>query len=275
MITSSANILFAAVGDVHGKMQAMVDLLEAWESRAGQHIAFVLQTGDFEPHRNEADLETMAAPSKYKQVGDFPHFAAGHSDFPWPVHFIGGNHEPYGFLDQFPHGARIAPNCHYLGRVEATCLAGLRIVSLTGVFREKDYHSTRPAVDYMNRISNKVFTAFTETDIERALSFGAADVLVLHDWPADIVTPADLSRVEQQCRRLRYKQLGNAYSRLLVELLNPQLVLCGHMHMRYETELETSDGTISRIYCLGRVEQGRDGFAVFGITPTGKIIEVT
>jgi lariat debranching enzyme len=100
-------------------------------------------------------------------------------------------------------------------------------------------------------------------------------MLVLHDRPEDILEPSDLNAVEQPCRRLRYKQLGNEYSRLLVNLLNPQLVLCGHMHMRYETELETSDGTMARIYCLGRVEHGRDGFVVFRVTPNGAITAVT
>ena len=206
----AGDTLFAAVGDVHGEMHAMVSLAESWEAQSGLRISFVLQTGDFEPHRHETDLQTMAAPSKHKRVGDFPDFAAGSSSFPWPVYFIGGNHEPYGFLDQHPQGAQIAHNCHYLGRVALTVLSGLRVVSLTGIYREKDYSGKRPPVDSLGTISNKVFASFNETDIDAALSYDHADVLVMHDWPADIVHPEDLSKVQAQCRRLRFATWGTS-----------------------------------------------------------------
>jgi lariat debranching enzyme len=265
---------FAAAGDVHGHMHALVDLIESWEHETNQAISFVLQTGDFEPHRNAKDLQTMAAPAKYKRVGDFPNFVSGHSAFPWPVYFIGGNHEPYGFLDQYPTGEWIVSNCRYLGRVGQITLAGLRIVFLSGIFRERDFPMPRPSVDIISKLSNKVFTAFTEADVERALSFESADILLLHDWPSDIVHSADEERFKQQCRRLRYEHLGNPYSRMLVELLAPQLVLCGHIHMPYEAEIEVAGGSVAKIRCLGRVDQGREGLAVFRIDVSGKIYPV-
>jgi len=267
----AGDTLFAAVGDVHGEMHAMVSLAESWEAQSGLRISFVLQTGDFEPHRHETDLQTMAAPSKHKRVGDFPDFAAGSSSFPWPVYFIGGNHDPYGFLDQHPQGAQIAHNCHYLGRVALTVLSGLRVVSLTGIYREKDYSGKRPPVDSLGTISNKVFASFNETDIDAALSYDHADVLVMHDWPADIVHPEDLSKVQAQCRRLRFAHLGNQYSRLLVGLLNPQLVLCGHMHIPYEAQIRNSADATSKVHCLGRASQGSDGLEVFRIDKDGEV----
>jgi len=274
-MSEPSEIVFAAVGDVHANMHAFVDLVTDWERESGTRVAFVLQTGDFEPHRDEADLQTMAAPAKHKRVGSFPDFANGSATFPWPVYFIGGNHEPYGFLDQHPDGEWIAENCRYLGRAGAVTLAGLRIVFLTGIHREADFRSTRAPVERINHVPNKAFTAITEGDIEKALSFESADVLMMHDWPEGIVSPSDHGFFEQNCRRLRLQQLGNPYGRLLVELLAPRLVFCGHMHMRYRAELEASGGSATSVYCLGRVEQGRDGLAVFGVSSDGEISEIT
>jgi len=268
-------IIFAAIGDVHANMHAFVDVVQGWEQEVGASVSFVLQTGDFEPHRDEADLQTMAAPAKHKQVGSFPEFVSGQAAFPWPVYFIGGNHEPYGFLDQHPDGTWIADNCRYLGRVGTITLEGLRIVFVSGIHREADFGSTRPPAERISKIPNRRFTAITEADIEAALSFESADILMMHDWPEGIVSPSDHDFIEQHCRRLRLQQLGNPYGRLLVELLAPKLVFCGHMHMRYQAELKASEGGSARIYCLGRVEQGRDALAVFRVSSEGQIHEIT
>ncbi|MDJ0554323.1 MAG: metallophosphoesterase [Microcoleaceae cyanobacterium MO_207.B10] len=97
MFDNHQDIYFAVVGDVHGHIYKMIGLLQNWENYSGQKLTFILQVGDFEPHRNEADLATMDAPTKYRKLGDFPDFYEQRSIFPWPIWFIGGNHEPYGF----------------------------------------------------------------------------------------------------------------------------------------------------------------------------------
>ena len=72
--------------------------------------------GDFEPHRNENDLNSMTAPSKYRKLGDFHQYYEGKRIFSWPVHSIGGNHEQYAFLDKSIDGFEITPNYSYIGR---------------------------------------------------------------------------------------------------------------------------------------------------------------
>lgn len=96
---------FAVVGDVHGDHWAMIRLLNGWEKSRRKSLDFVLQVGDFEPHRSESDLATMAAPAKYRNLGDFPIFARGEAQFPWPLCFIGGNHEPSAFSMPCPMAA--------------------------------------------------------------------------------------------------------------------------------------------------------------------------
>lgn len=177
---SQDNIYFAAVGDVHGYIYQMLGLLQSWEVKHQQKLNFVLQVGDFEPHRNREDLMTMDAPTKYKKLGDFAHFYQHQAHFPYPLYFIGGNHEPYGFLDSFPDGKEIAPNFHYLGRVNAINLFGLKIICVSGIYKP-DLFTFRPLIDEIEFHSNKKYIGFTEAEIARAIDYQNADILMMHE----------------------------------------------------------------------------------------------
>jgi lariat debranching enzyme len=266
--------IFAAVGDVHGHHHEMVRLIEEWESYNHKRIAFVLQVGDFEPHRNEADLESMAAPAKYRAVGDFPDFYAGEVEFPWPVYFIGGNHEPYGFLDTTESGQRVAENCIYLGRAGATEIEGLKVVGLSGIFNKDKFSDQHPGLDELSIRKKKDYTYFNKDDVDRAVEFGSADVLMVHEWPTDIIAEADRGFFEQQRRSMRYDSVGNEYARVLIDLLSPRLVLCGHMHKKYRNKIRLTSGAVVDVCCLSSVHQGADSTAFFRIGEDGSIEEI-
>ena len=206
-----APVTFAAVGDVHGAMHAMVRLLDGWETAHRRHIDFVLQVGDFEPHRHEADLESASIPTKYRDLGDFPDFAAGRARFDWPIYFIGGNHEPFGFLESMPNGGLAAPNCRYLGRVGRVEVGGLTVVGLTGIYSELGLGG-RPPRHAMARTKKKLYAYFSEEDVERAISHGRADVLVLHEWPRGAIQP-DQRRACAACAARRAPPTSAASSR--------------------------------------------------------------
>lgn len=275
-IPSYQDTYFAAVGDVHGQMYAMLGLLQAWESRHRQKLAFVLQVGDFEPHRHAADLATMDAPNRYRKLGEFSNFYAGKAEFPWQIYFIGGNHEPYGFLDLIPAGGEVAMNCYYLGRVGACKLAGLKIVGLSGIYQKNLFlHTARPDVTQIASRSNKDYIGFIQSDIDRAIEFESADILMLHEWSTDTIAATDLESFQHWFPNLKYEVLGNEYARMLIELLQPKLVLCGHMHKSYRNRVSFSPSTVTDICCLANVQQGKDAIAVFKLAPDGTIIEVS
>lgn len=260
---------FAAVGDVHGQMHAMVRLLSDWERRAGRRLAFVLQVGDFEPTRDEEDLQTLAAPAKYRKLGEFSDFHSGRSTFPWPIWFIGGNHEPYGFLDTMPNGGLVAPNCHYLGRAGRVELLGLRIVGLSGIFSPNGIEG-RPPVSEIATTKKKLYTYFSQDDVTRALEGGPADIVMVHDWPERAVAPADQAELVGRRRYRTPEGPGNAYARMLVDLLDPQLVLAGHLHWRYRSWITTT----TRFAALGHIDTEREAFAVFRVDSEKAIVEI-
>jgi hypothetical protein len=105
----------AVVGDVHGAHQALVRLLSGWERARDLKLGFRASSRRFRTAPRRGRFSDDGAPAKYRKLGDFGRYARGESQFPWPVFFIGGNHEPYGFLDTIPQGGEIATNCHYSG----------------------------------------------------------------------------------------------------------------------------------------------------------------
>jgi Icc-related predicted phosphoesterase len=269
MALTAGSTYFAAVGDVHGHVHAMARMIEDWEERTGNRIAFVLQTGDFEPHRDDADVLTMAAPAKYKRAGDFPEFHAGRAALRWPVYFIGGNHEPYGYLDTMPDGGEVAPNVHYMGRVGSVELEGCCVVGVSGIYSEEHFFSVRPSPAEIGAHSNKDYIYFNEEDIGRALDYSSADIVIVHEWPVGVIDPSHVEEFESQCRGLGHDRIGNEYARMLLDLLAPKLMLCGHMHKAYRNRVELPDGEFAQVCALANVESGEGAVAFFGIGEEG------
>ena len=245
-------IRFAVVGDVHGDHWKMIGLLNGWEKSRRKSLDFVLQVGDFEPHRHEDDLATMAAPAKYRDLGDFPIFARGEADFSWPIYFIGGNHEPYGFLDALPDSSHVAANCVYIGRAGLIESHGLRVAGLSGIFAPHLFHETRPDVSQFGSKSNKDWIGWNEGDIEKLLNLGRCDIFLLHEWPIPF---GDHQRHFCDVAARRWIELA-------LESLQPQLIFCGHLHHRLRSAIRVGGADIP-VHCLAQVSSGRDCFAVY------------
>ena len=272
--TIAPEIYFAAVGDVHGHMHAMVRVLSGWEASTRNSLSFVVQVGDFEPIRYEDDLNSMAVPAKYRAIGDFPDFFNGRATFPWPVYFIGGNHEPYGLLDAIPEGGRVIHHCTYVGRAGVIEAGGLRIAGLSGIFLAEAFERRRPRLEDLGKTSKKEFTYFRKEDVDRVAGFDSIDILVVHEWPDGVIAPEDADEFENIRRSSRYDAVGNEYARLLMEVLEPRLVLCGHMHKRYHNRIRLESGKIVDVRCLAHMGMGRDAISIYRIAQDGSIVEV-
>jgi len=183
---------FAVVGDVHGQFCSLISLIRRWERGHALAIDLVLQVGELEAHRDVEDVSTMAAPSKHRALGDFHRVLAGELQLPWPVYFIGGNHEPYGWLEGHPEGFELCHNLHYLGRAGVRSIGHLRVAAISGIHRLESYGLARPELsDWQRqrdraatgdvrqwargrRISNKDFVGFTGQEVGHVMA-GAAE----------------------------------------------------------------------------------------------------
>ena len=247
-----STLRFAVVGDVHGDHWAMIRLLQGWEKARHKSLDWVLQVGDFEPHRHESDLATMAAPAKYRDLGDFPIFASGQAQFPWPIYFIGGNHEPYGWLETLPDGGQIAPNCHYIGRANAVEIGEIKVAGLSGIFQPQLFSQVRPDISQFCAKSNKEWIGWNQGDIEKLLNLGRCDIFLLHEWPVEF----------DNNQRHFADVAAREWIELALESLRPDLIFCGHLHYRLRSAIRVG-GVDIPVNCLAQVSRGRDCFAVY------------
>ena len=213
---SNQSTTFLAIGDVHGQWHCVIDAIESATGILGHTPDMVLQVGDAEALRNEADLETVHVPAKYRSMGTFSALAPG--DLACPVYFIGGNHEPYEMLDTAEMDSLSVPipwgsNVFYLGRAGATELHGLNIAWLSGIERSEMLP--------VRNTGKKERTYYLKNEVEfakrKGMMLGDIDIVITHDWPSGIRDGK-----------------GTELIRGITELLQPQLHVCGHMHSYHE-----------------------------------------
>jgi len=251
----SAERHIAVAGDVHGHIDALVAAQRRQERALGLRLEAVLQVGDFEPHRHVDDLASLPVPLRHRRLGDFPAYHGGRERLPWPLYFIAGNHEPFAFLERLPQGGRVAANCHYLGRVGERRVAGLRVVGLSGIHCPEHYHQARSGPPFASQHELRRAACFRAEEVAAAVRLGSCDILLLHDWPAGSLDPADLQGLQERRPSLDPQRLGSAPARELLSALRPRLLCCGHLHLPWDSVLRHEDGDRTRFCALARAEQ--------------------
>ena len=95
--------------------------------------------------RDEADLDALKVPPKFKRLGDFAKYFRQEKRAPILTLFVGGNHEASNLLRDLYYGGYVAENIYFLGcsgvvnvkKGEHT----LRVGGISGI--EKSHDSTR------------------------------------------------------------------------------------------------------------------------------------
>lgn len=151
----------------------------------------------------------------------------------------------------------LTENCHYLGRVGRVQIGAVQVVGLSGIFHPETFYQSRPSVDDMGSQSNKDYTDYNEDDIEQAMSYGRCDIVLLHNWPKGIINDQEAYRLNSKRRPSQPDEIGNEYTQMLVEELQPSVVACGHRHVRYRNTLAMGAKNLE-VCCVANVEAGRD-----------------
>lgn len=92
-------------------------------------------------YSSSAGLQYMSCPEKFRVLGDFWRFHLYEELFPVPLLFIGGNHEPWNFLDMYPQGDELAQNIEFLGRSGIREIGGATIAGISGVYSPQYFES--------------------------------------------------------------------------------------------------------------------------------------
>ncbi|MDP2437888.1 MAG: lariat debranching enzyme, partial [archaeon] len=235
---SPSTLRVAVVGCLHGELERAYQSIEAVERIHGRKTDLVVCCGDFQSLRNEADLDSLSCPDKYKAMGSFHKYYSGQLQAPASTVFIGGNHEASGLLHSLPHGGFVAPNIFYLGHSGVVRFGGLRIGGVSGIYKAHDYEKGRfesPPFDSQTLRSVyhiRSFDVFRLQQLRQPL-----DLFLSHDWPQGVSSFGDTqrlvrlkSRADDMLREIRQNTLGSPPLAALLHSLRPSYWFAAHLH---------------------------------------------
>jgi len=237
----------AIEGCLHGELDAVYSAL----GRLGGAVDLLLCCGDFQSLRNDADLDAMAVPQKYRALGCFWEYYCGRKRAPVLTIFIGGNHEASNYLLELFHGGWVCENIYFLGFAGVVNVGGLRIGGLSGIYDHKHYylpHYERPP--FSEDTKRSVYHV-REVDVVRLSQLSSKlDVFLSHDWPTDIAFYGETERLLQRKAFLRREvhdhSLGSPAAAQLLATLKPKYWFAAHLHVKFPaivTHTTTNSGT--------------------------------
>lgn len=240
---SNSTLRIAIQGCCHGCLDRIYSTLQAYTKRTHHTIDLLLCCGDFQSMRNESDLQTFAAPHKYRKMGSFHSYYAGTKLAPILTIFIGGNHEASASLQELYYGGWVAPNIYYLGAVGVLRYRGLRIAGISGIYKEQDYYMGRYEAPPYDGNSLRSVYHVRAVDIARLKCLATSsnrrviDILLSHDWPNGIERHGDTSHLLRKKKHFQKEihdgTLGNPANREVMRLLKPKWWFAAHLHVKF------------------------------------------
>jgi lariat debranching enzyme len=266
--TSSApktrKVRIAVQGCCHGELDKIYEQIREHEASTGETIDFLLCCGDFQSIRNKEDMQSMAVPDKYKTYGDFVKYYRGEKRVPVLTLFIGGNHEASNLLAEEYYGGYVSDGIFYLGHSSVVTVCGVRIGSLSGIYKGRDYTRPYPTVPYDHHTMRDAYhvRGFEVEKLHRYAAIfhknqqqqhqqqsptpgkkdpHAVDIMLSHDWPVGITkygNEAALLRIKPYfADDIAHGVLGNPYTMELLNSMRPKYWFAAHLHCHFTAQV--------------------------------------
>ncbi|XP_063960393.1 lariat debranching enzyme A-like isoform X1 [Lytechinus pictus] len=243
----------AIEGCGHGELDKIYETIAFAEQKEGFKVDLLLCCGDFQSVRNEADMECMAVPKKYRQMNTFYQYYSGEKKVPILTIFIGGNHEASNYLAELPYGGWVCPGIYYLGYAGIVNYGGIRIGGLSGIYKKHDYrkgHFERPpySQDEMRSAYHvRNLEVFRLKQIQQPIN-----IMMSHDWPRGIYHHGDKDDLFRKKKFLveevKSNTLGSPPAEELLHNLKPDYWFSAHLHVKFSALVEHKgdDGSVKK-----------------------------
>ncbi|KAG7194278.1 uncharacterized protein KQ657_005005 [Scheffersomyces spartinae] len=229
----------AVEGCCHGQLNKIYSML------ISSQVDLLLICGDFQAIRNRGDLQGMAVPAKYLQLGDFHEYYSGKRTAPVLTVFIGGNHESSSYLKELKYGGWVAPNIYFLGEYGTIWFRGLKISGLSGIYNSKSFlmnYYKDEILPYTEKSIRTVYHVNPKNTLKMLLEETPGDIVLSHDWPQGIELLGDSKRLFQTKPHFRADSikgyLGSPVNKCLLQYLKPRYWFLSHMHVRYRVKFK-------------------------------------
>ncbi|KAI8577278.1 hypothetical protein K450DRAFT_253057 [Umbelopsis ramanniana AG] len=240
----------AVEGCCHGQLDDIYGSIRLLEHKEGIKIDLVLICGDFQAIRNVADLECMAVPKKYQQIGTFHKYYSGTKEVPYPTVFIGGNHEASNYLWELFYGGWAAKNLYFLGWAGVIKFGGVRIAGSSGIFNAHHYNNGHYEKAPYSTSDMRSIYHVRKYDIRKlGLLRQPIDIMLTHDWPRGIEQFGDVQKLLRIKKHFRAEvarnDLGSRANEELLDKLVPKYWFSAHLHVKFPA-LVNHDAWVNR-----------------------------
>ncbi|EKM74736.1 hypothetical protein AGABI1DRAFT_123560 [Agaricus bisporus var. burnettii JB137-S8] len=230
----------AVEGCCHGELEAIYDHTRDLENQNQYKVDLLLICGDFEATRNLADLQCMAIPDKYKQLGGFYKYYTGEKSAPILTIAIGGNHEASNYMWELYHGGWLAPNIYFLGHAGCVRVNGFSIAGASGIFKPYDFRKGNFERLPYSPDSLRSIYHIREFNVLRLSLLSQPTIFLSHEWPQFIERFGDLkSLLENKPQFQKSLDKGDFNSPPMMGLLKnlkPNWWFSAHLHIRFEAD---------------------------------------
>ncbi|ORX89290.1 DBR1-domain-containing protein [Basidiobolus meristosporus CBS 931.73] len=228
----------AVEGCCHGELDKIYATIEHIREVEGITIDLLLICGDFQAIRNEADMDCLSCPPKYRQLGTFWEYYTGIKTAPVPTIFIGGNHEASNYLTELYHGGWVCKNIYYLGTAGVINFGGVRIGGLSGIYKREDFFKGHHEVPPYTAQDLRSVYHVRRYDAEKLLQIKKPlDIFLSHDWPRGIEQHGDvhaLLRKKPFFRdEVRTNTLGSPVNEDILNNVKPKFWFSAHLHVKF------------------------------------------
>lgn len=224
----------AVEGCSHGQLNQIYKLA------VSHHAELLIICGDFQSARNNADLNCINMPKKYRRMGDFQSYYTGKQKAPIFTIFIGGNHEASNYLEELKYGGFVAPNIYYLGRSGVVWYKGLRILGWSGIYKSHDFMKLREdiPIPYDYGSIKRVYHYRKDDYMKlRMLKECNSSLVVSHDWPSGIWNNGNVKSLLKKKpffkSDIEHNALGSPFNAALLEHLKPMYWFSAHLHVHF------------------------------------------
>ena len=260
---SHDGIRICVEGCGHGELDKIYAAVRELEVQGKRSIDLVICCGDFQSVRNMDDLECMACPVKYRDLGSFHKYYSGEKVAPYPTLFIGGNHEAINYLRELYYGGWVAPNIYFLGYSGVIQFGGIRIAGLSGIYKKKDYVTGHFEVPPYSEGALRSAYHVKSIEINKLMGIhGHVDVFLSHDWPSGITIYGDqgalLKKKRFLARDIAQNSLGSPPCMSLLKKIQPTYWFSAHLHTKFEATVpHDSPGKFTQFLSLDKCLPGR------------------
>ncbi|OQO05689.1 hypothetical protein B0A48_09782 [Cryoendolithus antarcticus] len=256
------DLRLAIEGCGHGTLHAIyASIAHACKAKGWPGVDLLIIGGDFQSVRNGFDLNVVAMPAKYREMGDFHEYYSGSRKAPYLTVFVGGNHEASNYLFELYYGGWVAEEIYYMGAANVLRIGAVRIAGLSGIWKAYNYRKVHYERLPYNESEMKSIYHIRELDVRKLLQIRTqVDVGISHDWPRGVEWQGDWAKLFRRKGHFeedaRSGQLGSVAAKLVMERLRPRWWFSAHLHCKFAGVVKHGEQSNGAVKADGAATQG-------------------